>query len=382
MNYSQYVLSTSQPYSAVLRDFAWLISKQLNFNMHIQTQTNWCWAATSTSVSRFYWHFSGWSQCKVAGAELDRTDCCNSTVPGPCNVPWYLDRALTRTNNYVSMMSGQASFATVRAELDAGRPVGARIGWSGGGGHFMVIYGYSRMGTTDYFDIDDPIYGKSHITVAEFSSNSPGSGTWTHTYFTKSFKLPIKVVFPSDLYLTLIREVRPLLDVKIDPTFDGGRSAETEKAHLGGVQRVYSLGRDSLTGRKATRKGPEAVALRVFEVKDETAQAYFDLSDEEKPRLLQMSSSAHYLESYSRALSQALAAVDEEKEAELRTLRVPALNFEALWLSYDTEEDDVIIPMRPAEGLTLNEPVPYAKAMDALREAAKSLGDMDDEMGA
>ena len=35
MNYSEYVLSTSQPYSAVLRDFAWLISKQLNFNMQI-----------------------------------------------------------------------------------------------------------------------------------------------------------------------------------------------------------------------------------------------------------------------------------------------------------------------------------------------------------
>lgn len=381
MNYSEYVLSTSQPYSAVLRNFGWLLSKQLSFNMQMQTQTNWCWAATSTSVSRFYWHFSGWTQCKVAGAELDRTDCCNSTVPGPCNVPWYLDRALTRTKNFVSM-TGQVTFATVKAEVDAGRPVGARVGWSGGGGHFMVIYGYSKIGSTEYFDIDDPIYGKSHLTVAEFSSNYQGSGTWTHTYFTKSFKLPIKVIFPSDLYLSLIREVRPLLDAKIDPAFDGGRSAETEMADLGGVQRVYSLGLDSLTGRKGASERPEAVALRVFEVRNETPQAYFDLSDEESPRLLQMSSSAPYLEAYNRALSLALAAVDEKEEAELRTLRVPALNFEALWLSYEAEKYDMIIPLRPAEGLTVNEPVPYDKAIDALRSAAKSLGDMDDEMGA
>ena len=59
-----------------------------------------------------------------------RSDCCNSTVPSPCNEPWYLDRALTRTNNYVSM-TGAVTFDQVRAEIDAGRPVGARIGWSG-----------------------------------------------------------------------------------------------------------------------------------------------------------------------------------------------------------------------------------------------------------
>ncbi|MCA8880757.1 MAG: C39 family peptidase [Rhodobacteraceae bacterium] len=383
MNYSEYVLSTSQPYSAILRDFVWFSSKQLSFDMQLQTQGNWCWAATATSVSHFYWRFSSWTQCKVASAELDRTDCCNGTVPSPCNVPWYLDRALSRTNNFVSYMGGQASFATVKAEIDAGRPVGARIGWSGGGGHFMVIYGYSRVGAVEYFDIDDPIYGKTHLTVADFASNYQGSGSWTHTYFTKSyFKLPIKFLYPSELVLQRIGDLRPVLAAKIDPGFGGQLPAEALKAELGGAQHVFALGLDSLLGRESGRRSPEVVALRVFEVSDGGPRAFFDFSDEAEPRMLQMSASTSYLGAYRKALAHALAAVDEKREAEIRTLRVPALNFEALWLSYGDEDEDQVIPMRPVAGLTVDEAIPYAKAIEALRDAARPLADMDDEMGA
>ena len=63
-------------------------STVLPFNMEHQTQTNWCWAATSKSVSYFYASLlNPWSQCKIASAELSQT-CCTSPVPGPCNVPW------------------------------------------------------------------------------------------------------------------------------------------------------------------------------------------------------------------------------------------------------------------------------------------------------
>jgi hypothetical protein len=65
-------------------------------------------------------------------------------------------------------MSGQATFQQVRDEIDRGRPVGARIRWNNGGGHFVVIYGYSRIAGTEYFDIDDSFYGKSHLSVTVF----------------------------------------------------------------------------------------------------------------------------------------------------------------------------------------------------------------------
>ena len=153
------------PFEKQVKYLTWLYSYLvLPFNMQAQTQSNWCWAATSTSVSRFYSFFSPWTQCKVASGELS-LQCCTTPVPGACNVAWYLDKALTRTNNFVSMQSSAASWNTIKSELKNGLVVGARIGWSGGGGHFMVLHGVSSsiFGTTKYLHIDDPIYGKSTL---------------------------------------------------------------------------------------------------------------------------------------------------------------------------------------------------------------------------
>ncbi|MGH7958723.1 MAG: papain-like cysteine protease family protein [Opitutaceae bacterium] len=180
INSSELLQANRVPYHSLLKELlvlGKLFSRRApGFTIQSQTQSNWCWAATSVSVSHFYWTGSSWTQCQVASDELGRTDCCNSPVPSPCNVPWFLDRALTRTNNFVSI-TGQITFAQVQAEIDAGRPVGARVGWSGGGGHFMVIYGYRTVGTTRYFDIADPIYGNSSPTVATFSSSYQGAAS-------------------------------------------------------------------------------------------------------------------------------------------------------------------------------------------------------------
>ena len=46
---------------------------------------------------------------------------------------------------------------------------------------------------------------------------------------------------------------------------------------------------------------------------------------------------------------------EEEQQAELRVFRVPALNFEALWVRYEGEGRDVLVPLhsegRPAHSL-------------------------------
>src|SRR5690606_25369976 len=110
----------------------------LNFNMETQTQSNWCWAATARSVSDFYSSGSTWTQCLIAARAFPTFSCC--TAPGPCNKAWFLDRALSITSNFVSF-TGSMNFAAVAAELGGGRVIGARTGWSGGGGHFMVIHG-------------------------------------------------------------------------------------------------------------------------------------------------------------------------------------------------------------------------------------------------
>jgi hypothetical protein len=315
---------------------------------------------------------------------LGHNDCCNSSVPSACNVPWYLDRALTRTDNFVSITVGQAEFGQVRAEIDAGRPVGARIGWSGGGGHFMVIYGYSLVAGVEYFDIDDPIYGKNHLTVADFASNYQGSGSWTHTYFTKSFfKMPIKFLIPDELILRRIREARPLLSLKQDKAFSGDRQIldEQARASLGMAQRMYVIGLDSLFSEQGPSLQP--VGLRVYEMSGDTAQAFFDVSEEEQPRLLQMSASKFHLEPFARGLSVALNLAEQSSaEGELRLFRVPALNFEALWVNYAGDNRDMLVPLRAVGKLAAYQALPLDEAFDALREAARPLAQMDDSMGA
>ncbi|CAN5266205.1 hypothetical protein BH10PSE9_BH10PSE9_09120 [soil metagenome] len=242
-------------------------STSLPFDMQAQTQTNWCWAATSTSVSHFYYSASGWSQCSVAGAELGRTDCCNASVPSACNVPWYLDRALTRTANFSSIVGGTITYAQILAELKAGRVIGARIGWSGGGGHFMVIYGCARVGSTHYVDIDDPIFGKSHITLATFTSSYQGSGSWTHTYYTKKWPtLKIKLPILENRFVEIIEQVRPLLGLK-NNVRDLAALQNTARVSLAVPHNVYVVGlQDLVSGTEPRAMTPRA--LRVFEVED------------------------------------------------------------------------------------------------------------------
>jgi hypothetical protein len=392
------------------RPYAWLLyesiinnillqSRRLDFDMEAQTQSNWCWAATSTSVSHFYWSWSNWTQCLVANGELGRNDCCGGNVPAACNVPWYLDLALTRTNNFVSY-TGVASFETVKAEIDAGRPVGARIGWNNGGGHFVVIYGYSIFGGEQYFNIDDPIYGKSQLTVADFTSNYQGSGSWTHTYMTKSY-FPIiifKPLYIRDPILKIVWESRPLLN----PARGGQRQGEEpdeawRRSSLALAHRVYVLGLNEFRKKKVDISAATPVAVRVLESAEGQLQALFDVTDDEAPRVQQMSASRTYLDKLSRGLDQAISLVQEyetgeetrgKKEeqnaerAELRLLRIPALNFEALWLHSEGEEADRLVPILSLGVLAPFEPVSMEEALEALHSEASALAEMDDRMGA
>lgn len=156
--------------------------KQLGLNMEIQQQSNWCWAAVATSVSRFYNPGSPWLQCTLVNAELGQWACCQNGNSPACNQPWYLDRALARTNHFVAWANGPTPLAAVMAELNNGRPVGVRIGWFGGGGHFVVVDAYSNTGMVD---VEDPYWGHSTIPVNTLSTAYRSAGAWTHTYTTR-----------------------------------------------------------------------------------------------------------------------------------------------------------------------------------------------------
>jgi Papain-like cysteine protease AvrRpt2 len=165
----------------------WLLPQwdRLKFQMQHQQQTNWCWAAVSTSVALYYDASSTWTQCTVANGELGRTDCCGSAASTSCNVYGYLNTALSRVGHLDHMDGSAAAFQSVDVEIDPGRPVGIRVAWAGGGAHFLAIIGYLED-VENYVAVDDPIYGKSDLTYDTLRTNYQGSGTWTHTYYTQA----------------------------------------------------------------------------------------------------------------------------------------------------------------------------------------------------
>ena len=108
---------------------------------------------------------------------------------------------------------------------------------------------------------------------------------------------------------------------------------------------------------------------------------FFAVSEEAESRVLQMPAVKRQPDLFSRGLTEALATIGEgDSQAELRLFQVPILkfNFEALWLSYEGEGQDMLIPLHTVGRLAQYKPVRVGEALDALREAARPLANMDD----
>ncbi|HTN43433.1 MAG TPA: C39 family peptidase [Nitrospiria bacterium] len=189
------------------------MGKRLKFTIDDQCGNYWCWAAVAVGVSKYYSRSSPWTQCGVANALFEYKnlfkkykvkDCCKN--PDKCDHPENLENALTCTQNYAGKSHIKKSsdgkfpqelFEEVCREIDKRRPVAARIGLEGGGGHFVVIYGYETV-THDpqspYFVAADPYYViHSTMPVSEnygdYNKHDKGwgviDGRWTDIFFTK-----------------------------------------------------------------------------------------------------------------------------------------------------------------------------------------------------
>lgn len=363
--------------------FDWLYtSTVLNFTMQQQTQSQWCWAATSTSVSKFYSWLSPWTQCKVASEAMGES-CCVTPVPGACNQPWFLNLALEITENFVSYQGGTISWADIKSQLDAGLVVGARIGWNGGGGHFMVIHGVSRQAGIEFLHIDDPIYGKSTLTYQTFATNYQGSGTWTHTYFTKKkfyFMWYKDLVFDTRLF-DPIYKVRPLLDLH---GFKGDLTRAVPETAFSTAHYNFIIGLDAI--KRDMKMPAEPASLRVVEIDDEKAVALYEVGvDPDRPELINMNSDSDMFDRLDSSL-EALRkhGADAKQPPELRSVRAPALNIEALWLHFPGSTEDKFKLVRSFGGSQGDANKVYGEAefkelLLALAEIARK---QDDEMGA
>lgn len=162
----------------------------LNFIMQTQSQTQWCWAAVSVSVAGFYQPTSNLGQCQVVNEELGRDDCCGGGVFTGCNIPFTLNTALSRVGHLRGqIVTNPTAFQDVDTEITNSNPLGCRIGWFGGGGHFVIIHGASTDTSGGFIKqwvaVADPLYGPSDYLVDDFTDAYRQTGRWTHSYFTQ-----------------------------------------------------------------------------------------------------------------------------------------------------------------------------------------------------
>jgi papain like cysteine protease AvrRpt2 len=153
----------------------------LNFAMERQEQGNWCWSAVATSTAHFY-RDAAWTQCQVASAVVGGP-CCQD--PGPCDVQNALDAALAAVQHLYGWAEGHAGWNDVVSEISAGRPIALRIGWVGGGGHFVVIDGYDGAGEQGFVTVRDPDAGTNVVPYRKLRDDYLGAGYWSHTYWTQ-----------------------------------------------------------------------------------------------------------------------------------------------------------------------------------------------------
>lgn len=156
--------------------------------MPMQSEPNWCWAAVTVSVNGLFSSGSTLTQCAVAKSvlaaesEIGRSvDCCAN--PEKCNLPAYLQDGLNSTGNLAQIDRGILDFVGVTTELDAGRPVGVRIRWPDGGGHFLLIDGYREFSSApEQVHVADPYYGPAYILYSDLVNNYQDGGIWAETF--------------------------------------------------------------------------------------------------------------------------------------------------------------------------------------------------------
>jgi hypothetical protein len=151
------------------------------FQIETQEKSEWCWAAVAVSIDKYFDSKSPLKQCDIAKRVLGNDKCCNGG--DDCNKAMTLIGALNSIKRLSSTLTSPLSFELVRRELDAGRPVCARIKWNGGGAHFVVITGYEILPSgARHVDVADPHSPDTTVDYDDLRNAYYGDGTWVDTY--------------------------------------------------------------------------------------------------------------------------------------------------------------------------------------------------------
>jgi hypothetical protein len=155
-----------------------------------QLNEYWCWAAVTEGIWKFFQAARAQPQCQIAERVLRKAsgECCDAKTNGACNLPFYLDRALAAANCFRVLVDLDVTFSAIVQEINDERPIGVRIDWGNGTGHFVVVSGWSVTAAgVEVLTVQDP-WGPSTSIIPRSvlrSSYGAGEGSWTHSFYTQ-----------------------------------------------------------------------------------------------------------------------------------------------------------------------------------------------------
>jgi hypothetical protein len=134
-----------------------------------------------------------------------------------------------------------------------------------------------------------------------------------------------------------IPEIRPLLRME-RPTLKLEKS--TSELELSFPHHAYVVSLQDIT--QDIKIPSEPSSLRVIEMEEKSPVALYDLSTAvDDPQLLQVSTDDSYLNRIEDGMEKIKTSLrDKAVDGELRLLKFPALNLEALWLHTDAKDND------------------------------------------
>lgn len=154
--------------------------KFLNVKHYKQEQSNWCWAACCQMVFDYFGFII--SQCNIANYYF-KGQCCKK--PSKCNqglTPSEISALYNHWSYKYSYQASQIAFIGIQASIDSNKLIEVALYWKGGGGHVVVVNGWST-GSQDEVYVNDPGYGSGPgwITYSELE-HAYGKGTWGGTW--------------------------------------------------------------------------------------------------------------------------------------------------------------------------------------------------------
>ncbi|WP_018681007.1 papain-like cysteine protease family protein [Actinokineospora enzanensis] len=150
-------------------------AKKLTFTEQVQSQDQWCWAATGSSIERTLGGKATQRQFCAAGKDSSASYCPNEGAEIDEIV-----HAFQGTGYKAENANGAITFAAVVGQIDAGIPHLTGIYWTSGGGHANVIYGYDSTNKSIMVGDPWPEYQR-YQTWAYSRYRTNGQFTWGDT---------------------------------------------------------------------------------------------------------------------------------------------------------------------------------------------------------